>query len=266
MKSLENLRQIMAQLRDPKSGCPWDIKQNFSTIAPYTIEEAYEVADAIERHDMADLREELGDLLFQVVFHAQMAQEAGAFTLDDVISGICDKMERRHPHIYGTPKQIKAGAQAGAWEELKAVERAAKSTNDAAPSGILDGIAKTLPALKRAQKLQDRAARVGFDWPNLAPIFDKLDEEVAELKEAIAIPDNADNIMDEVGDLLFVCTNLARKLNVDAQGALRGTNQKFEHRFSWIEKRLNDQGKNPKDASLDEMESYWVEAKRRENP
>ncbi len=254
----------MARLRDPKVGCAWDIKQDFATIAPYTIEEAYEVADAIERNDMNDLRDELGDLLFQVVFHAQIASENKSFSLDDVIKGICDKMERRHPHVFGTAAQISAGVQAGDWEKHKAEERAAKATQVQGPASILDGIARTLPRLKRAQKLQERAARVGFDWPDLMPVFDKLDEEVAELKEAILSPDNADHVADELGDILFVCTNMARKLNVDAEAALERSNQKFERRFAHIEERLREQKTDFKDADLDLMERYWVEAKEHE--
>ncbi len=252
----------MRRLRNPKHGCPWDIAQDFDTIAPYTIEESYEVADAIDRKDMNDLRDELGDLLFQVVFHAQMADETGAFTLDDVIKGICDKMERRHPHIFGSPEQIKAGVKAGDWEKHKERERRAKNNNHTClETGTLDGIALTLPPLNRAQKLQDRAARVGFDWPNVLPIFDKLDEEVDELKEALLHPKNRQEIIDEFGDIMFVCVNLARKLNVDSDVALKRTNQKFERRFSWIEKQLATQNIALKDASLELMERYWVEAK-----
>ncbi len=264
MTSLVKLQSIMARLRTPKDGCPWDLAQNFDTIAPYTIEEAYEVADAIERKDMDDLREELGDLLFQVVFHAQMAEETSAFTLDDVVTGICDKMERRHPHVFGNAEQLNAGAIPGAWERHKERERAEKSIQKTTPDSVLDGIARTLPALQRSQKLQERAARVGFDWPSLQPVFDKLEEEIAELSEAIIAPEHNDHIAEELGDILFVCTNLARKLNVDANAALASSNKKFERRFSWIEKRLAQTGKTPKDASLDEMEAFWVEAKKRE--
>ncbi len=261
MADLTRLQAIMARLRNPETGCPWDVKQNFSSIAPYTIEEAYEVADAIARNDMNDLRDELGDLLFQVVFHAQMANENKAFTLDDVINGICDKMERRHPHVFGTDAQIAAGVQAEDWERHKERERSNKSKENNRKAGFLDGIARTLPRLKRAQKLQARAARVGFDWPDLSPIFAKLDEEVAELKEAIDTPDNADNIADELGDILFVCTNLARKLNIDAESALERSNVKFERRFAYIEKCLTERNISLDDADLDLMERYWVEAK-----
>ncbi|MDQ7018822.1 MAG: nucleoside triphosphate pyrophosphohydrolase [Robiginitomaculum sp.] len=261
MADLTKLQAIVARLRDPETGCPWDVKQDFATIAPYTIEEAYEVADAIERQDMNDLRDELGDLLFQVVFHAQMANEIKAFTLDDVITGICDKMERRHPHVFGTDAQIAAGVQAGDWERHKERERADKSKENNRKSGLLDGIANTLPRLKRAQKLQARAARVGFDWPDLGPIFDKLDEEVAELKEAMNTPDNTEHIADELGDILFVCTNLARKLNIDAESALERSNIKFKRRFAYIEKCLAERNISLDDADLDLMERYWVEAK-----
>ena len=254
----------MARLRDPKTGCPWDVKQDFASIAPYTIEEAYEVADAIARGDMDDLRDELGDLLFQVVFHAQMARENNNFTLDDVINGICDKMERRHPHVFGTDEQIAAGVQSGDWEKHKEAERAKKAEKKLGNPSLLDGIARTLPRLKRAQKLQDRAARVGFDWPDLGPVFDKLDEEVAELKEALYTPENTEHIADELGDILFVCTNLARKLNVDAEGALERSNIKFERRFAYIEKCLAEQNITLDEAGLDLMERYWVEAKQKE--
>jgi len=261
MSPLDRLKSIMARLRDPKSGCPWDVEQDFASIAPYTIEEAYEVADAIARGDMDDLRDELGDLLFQVVFHAQMANENNSFTLDDVINGICDKMERRHPHVFGTDAQIAAGVQAGDWERHKERERSDKSKENNRKAGFLDGIAHTLPRLKRAQKLQARAARVGFDWPDLEPVFDKLDEEVAELKEAIETPDHDNHIADELGDILFVCTNLARKLNIDAESALERSNVKFERRFAYIEKCLTERNISLDDADLDLMERYWVEAK-----
>jgi MazG family protein len=264
MANLEKLQAIMARLRDPKTGCPWDVKQDFASIAPYTIEEAYEVADAIARKDMDDLRDELGDLLFQVVFHTQMACENNSFTLDDVINGICDKMERRHPHVFGTDEQIAAGVQAGDWEKHKEAERAKKAKKNLGSLSILDGIARTLPRLKRSQKLQDRAARVGFDWPDLGPVFDKLDEEVSELKEALNTPENTEHIADELGDILFVCTNLARKLNVDAEGALERSNIKFERRFAYIEKCLAEQNITLDDADLDLMERYWVEAKGQE--
>jgi nucleoside triphosphate diphosphatase len=264
MSTLSRLQSIMARLRDPDTGCPWDQKQDFSTIAPYTIEEAYEVADAIARKDMDDLREELGDLLFQVVFHAQMAQEAGSFTLDEVITGICDKMERRHPHVFGTPAQIQAGNSPGDWEKHKAEERAAKPSKNKEKDSILGGIAATLPPLTRAHKLQERAARVGFDWPSITPVFDKLEEEVIELKDAINAPHNSDHVADELGDILFVCTNMARKLNVSSNVALERSNQKFERRFAYIEKRLLEQNIPLEDAGLDLMERYWVEAKEHE--
>ncbi len=263
--SLACLQDLMTQLRDPQSGCPWDIEQDFASIAPYTIEEAYEVADAIERKDMDDLRDELGDLLFQVVFHSHMAEESGAFTLSDVVEGICAKMRRRHPHVFGSKAQIEAGAQPGSWEKLKAEERASRPpTRSELPKSVLDHVARTLPAMARAQKFQEQAARCGFDWPSPAPVFDKLEEEIAELKAAIKNPDHADHIAEELGDILFVCINLARKLDVDAQTALRQANNKFARRFAWIERQLDRAGRTLEQASLEEMEQYWEEAKARE--
>lgn len=262
---LARLQAIMARLRDPAHGCPWDLEQDFASIAPYTIEEAYEVADAIERKDMDDLRDELGDLLFQVVFHARMADEAGAFTLDDVIAGVCDKMQRRHPHVFGSAQQIAAGMPPGAWESLKAQERAARPP--ARPDqeiSVLDHIAKTLPAMIRARKIQQRVARFGFDWPSPEPVFDKLEEEINELKAAIKTPDHAEHIAEEMGDIFFVCINLARKLDLDAEAVLRKANAKFARRFAWIEHQLGQAGKTLEEASLDDMERYWDEAKTRE--
>jgi len=257
------LAQIMARLRDPVAGCPWDLEQDFATIAPYTIEEAYEVADAIERGDMGELRDELGDLLFQVIFHSRMAEEAGAFALADVVAAINDKMIRRHPHVFGEDRDGRsADEQTVAWEALKAAERAKKSAADAPPSA-LDGVARALPALLRAEKLQKRAARSGFDWTETPPIFDKLEEEIAEVKEAMASGD-ADAVEDEVGDLLFVVANLARRLSVDPEQALRKANAKFERRFRAMEAEAARDAVDFTSLSLDEQEAYWQRVKRAE--
>ena len=254
-KPFENLVAIMRALRSPESGCPWDVEQTFETVAPYTIEEAYEVADAIERQDMQDLKEELGDLLFQVVFHSQMADEAGHFNVEDVAEAISDKMLRRHPHVFDTPDDRSSDAQTVAWEEMKAEERASKS-KDRQPASALEGIASALPALLRAEKLQKRAARVGFDWTETAPIFDKLDEEIDEVKEAIETGDE-NSIADEIGDLLFVCANLARRLNINPETALRHANAKFERRFRGMEEAAAKQGNDFASLNLDQQEVLW---------
>ncbi|GGG93387.1 nucleoside triphosphate pyrophosphohydrolase [Glycocaulis albus] len=256
---LDRLLAIMARLRDPQTGCPWDVEQDFASIAPYTIEEAYEVADAIARADMADLKSELGDLLFQVVFHSQMASESGHFTFDDVAEAIAGKMERRHPHVFGDGDMRDAQGQTIAWEAQKAQERAARNPD----SSALADIPLALPALLRALKLTKRAARVGFDWPDAARVLDKFEEEARELREAIAAQDTA-NIKEEVGDLLFVCANLARKLDVDPEEALRAANAKFERRFRAVETRMEAAGNPVGQASLDEMEAEWGEVKKAE--
>ncbi len=249
---------VMAQLRDPQRGCPWDIEQNFATIAPYTIEEAYEVADAIEREDMPALKEELGDLLFQVAFHARMAEEVGAFDFADVAQALADKMIERHPHVFSEAGDGRtAEQQTVAWETLKAEKRAASG----APS-LLDDVAMALPALMRAEKLTKRAARINFDWPTPEPVLEKLEEELAELKEARASGDQ-EHIAEEMGDILFVMANLARKLNVDPEEALRRANAKFTRRFRYIETKLAEQGRTGPQP-LDDMEKLWLEAKRKE--
>ncbi len=253
------LIDIMSKLRTPETGCPWDIEQNYSTIAPYTIEEAYEVADAIERGDMADLKEELGDLLFQVVFHSQMAAEDGTFDIADVTNGIADKMVRRHPHVFESPDDRSATEQTRAWERIKAEERASKAS-DVNPSA-LDGVALSLPALLRAEKLQSRAARVGFDWTEAEPIFDKLAEETQEVRDAIK-SGIRDDIEDELGDLLFVAANLSRRLDVDPELALRRANAKFERRFRAMEAEALADGVIFSDLPLDEQEAYWQRVKR----
>jgi len=233
---IEALLAIMAKLRSPEGGCPWDLEQNFATIAPYTIEEAYEVADAIEQGDMGELRDELGDLLFQVVFHAQMASEAGSFTFEDVVRAICEKMIRRHPHVFGDETACSAGGVKGRWEEIKAEEKAARGKP--ARESILDDVPLALPALTRAVKLQARAARVGFDWPSTVEVLDKLNEEMLELSEELTKGGDRDRIEDEFGDLLFVYANLARHLKIDPEAALRRTNAKFRRRFGRIEEKL----------------------------
>jgi ATP diphosphatase len=250
------LIEVMAALRDPVSGCPWDREQDFASIAPYTIEEAYEVQSAIAANDPAQLKDELGDLLFQVVYHARLAEEQGWFNFHDVAQSITDKMVRRHPHVFGDAQARDAGAQSAAWEAQKAQERQAR-----AETGVLDGVATALPALRRAQKLTSRAARVKFDWPDAHAVLDKLEEETAELRAELPGADEA-RLQDEVGDMLFVLANLARKLGLDAETCLTGANEKFIRRFRHIEAALAAQGKAPRDSSLEEMDQLWNAAKR----
>lgn len=256
--AVERLLEIMARLRARDGGCPWDLEQDFRTIAPYTIEEAYEVADAIERDDMAALREELGDLLFQVVFHARMAEERGAFGFEDVAETIVRKMIDRHPHVFAGAAFRSADEQTAAWERQKAAERTAKGKGS-----LLADVPIALPGMTRAVKLQRRAATVGFDWTDVADVLMKLDEEVAELAAAARSKD-ADAIEDEFGDLLFVIANVARHLKVDPEAAVRRANEKFTRRFAHIEKRLVEQGGTLEAATLDEMEALWIEAKELE--
>ena len=260
---MARLLAVMAWLRDRQHGCPWDVDQTFRTIAPYTIEEAYEVADAIERDDLAALKEELGDLLLQVVYHAQMAREVGAFGFADVAAAIADKMVDRHPHVFGDARIATAEAQSVSWEARKAAERAARKSEAAGP-GALDGVARALPALMRAEKIQKRAARVGFDWEKTGPVIDKIEEELGELRTELAqeAVDQA-RLADELGDVLFAVANLARHCKVDPEAALRATNDKFERRFRHIERRLAENGRKPADATLEEMEALWQEAKTR---
>lgn len=256
---IDRLLAIMRALRDPETGCPWDVAQDFSTIAPYTIEEAYEVADAIEREAWDELKGELGDLLFQSIFHAQMAEDAGMFNFSDIADTMSDKMVSRHPHVFGDQSNAKSpDQQAADWESIKAAERKGK-----AETGTLDGVAKGLPALMRAKKLQKRAARVGFDWPDTAFVLDKLVEEAGELVEARATA-SPEAMLDEFGDLLFVMVNLGRHLGLDAEEALRGTNAKFTQRFESIEAALAARGKRPEDSDLAEMDALWDAAKRAE--
>jgi len=259
---IDRLIEIMALLRDPDKGCPWDIEQTFATIAPHTVEEAYEVAEAIEQDDMASLVDELGDLLLQVVFHARMAEELGHFAFDDVVSAITDKLVRRHPHIFAEAKIITAEDQTVSWEALKAEERLEKHTANV-PHSALDGVTTGLPALTRALKLQKRAARVGFDWHQASDVLDKFSEEVLELTEEMQAGSAQDRLQDELGDVLFTCVNLARKLNIDPETALRHGNAKFDHRFRMLEELLLEKGKSPEQSNLDEMESLWPLAKSR---
>ena len=257
--SVERLLEIMAALRDPQGGCPWDLEQDFRSIAPYTLEEAYEVADAIERGNLGDLREELGDLLLQVVFHAQMAQEQGAFDFDDVAQGICDKMVRRPPHVFGDETVESAAAQTENWERLKADEKAAR-----AASGLLDDVPLSLPALTRAAKLTRRASRAGFDWGDASGPRRKVDEELAELDEAVAEAADQDAVEAEFGDLLFTLVNYARHLGVDPEAALRRSNEKFLRRFRYVEKQLKSAGLTGPEAGLERLDAWWEEAKEQE--
>lgn len=257
MSSIEKLLEIMAKLRDPREGCPWDRQQDFSSIAPYTVEEAYEVADAIARDDLDGLRDELGDLLFQVAFHARMAEELGAFDFEAVAGGICDKMIRRHPHVFGTAEERARGAEKGAWHRIKAAERSDRD----AESSALDGVAQALPALKRAEKLGKRAAAVGFDWPDPAGPREKIDEELGELAAASAAGDAA-HIAEELGDLLFAVVNLARHLQIDPEQALVAANRKFERRFQAMEQAIAASAKDIRELDLDTLEAHWQATKR----
>jgi ATP diphosphatase len=267
-RDIDRLLAIMAALRTPGTGCPWDLEQDFATIVPYTIEEAYEVADAIARNDLDDLCDELGDLLLQVAFHARMAQEQAAFDFGDVVFAICDKMIRRHPHVFGDARGRDVKAVNVAWGEIKAEEKrlraARRAEHGVAPDDgggrVLDGVPVGLPALTRAIKLQDKAAKVGFDWPSAGPVIDKIREEITEVEQEIASGDR-EAAAGEVGDLLFAVANLARHLGVDPETALRGTNDKFTRRFGAIEDALAEEGRAPSSATLEEMEALWQAAK-----
>ena len=256
----DRLRAIMAKLRDPNGGCPWDVEQTFETIAPYTIEEAYEVADAIQRGDLAALKDELGDLLLQVFFHARMAEEAGHFDYDDVARAISDKMVRRHPHVFGGAEIRTAEAQTVNWEMLKAQERAEKGERE--DGSVLAGIALALPALMRAEKLGKRAARTGFDWPDSGPVIAKIEEEIEEIRDVMAADGGKDRLEDELGDLLFAVANLGRHLGLDPEAALRRGNAKFEARFRALEAHFQAQGRPMREVTLAEMEAAWQTLKR----
>lgn len=269
-RDIADLLAIMAALRTPGSGCPWDLEQDFASIAPYTIEEAYEVADAIEKGDLSDLRDELGDLLLQVVFHARMAQEQGAFDFGGVVEAITTKLIRRHPHVFGETRHMPPAAVKALWGEIKAAEKAERrAAREAAglPAeehcGLLADIPTALPGLTRAVKLQAKASTVGFDWNDARLVLDKLREELGEIEDALDVGDKA-QVAGEVGDLLFAVANLARHLDVDPEAALRGTNAKFERRFGFIERALEQQGRSTADASLDEMDALWNAAKAAE--
>ena len=257
---IQRLIQIMEDLRNSETGCPWDKDQTFETIAQYTIEEAYEVAEAIKKNDQVALKEELGDLLFQVVFYAQMSKENDVFDFNDIADQITEKMIRRHPHVFEKSKTGTAELQTVAWESQKAQERLDR--NDA--SGALDGVALALPALIRAQKLQKRAARIGFDWTKIRPVIDKIKEELDEVTEALQNPENKDHITEEIGDLLFACVNLARHSNVDAEQALIAGNEKFQRRFHAIEQHLQKDGKRIEECSLKDLEEHWTSVKSKE--
>lgn len=261
-EEIVRLLTIMRRLRDPEDGCPWDVKQDFRTIAPYTIEEAYEVADAIDRGNLDDLRDELGDLLLQVVFHARMAEESGHFDFSSVTRAISDKMVRRHPHVFAEAQERDAESQTKAWETQKAEERAAKAKAEGREPSILEGISAALPPTTRALKLQKRAARVGFDWPEIRPVLEKIEEELAEIRTEIDRDAAVERLEDELGDLLFAVTNLARHLKIDPDSALRRTNAKFEARFQAIEVALAKEGRSIEDADLEEMERLWQAAKK----
>jgi len=261
MNDIEKLLEIMDRLRDPDSGCPWDLEQDFSTIAPYTIEEAYEVADAIAREDMPALRDKLGDLLFQVVFYARMAKEAGAFEFGDVVGAICDKMLRRHPHVFGGARdqQWSDAELAQQWQAMKAEEKQQQSGEDPAGTETLDD-SSVNSAIYRARQIQQHAAEFGFDWPDINPVFDKLEEELAELKQAFATGDK-DAISDELGDLMFVCVNLARHARVNAEMSLRQTNRKFQRRFAYVQQQMSAAGIEMDQRQLEQMERFWQESK-----
>jgi ATP diphosphatase len=269
-KDIGRLLEIMAALRTPVTGCPWDLEQNFETIKPYTLEEAYEVADAIERRDLDDLRDELGDLLLQVVFHARMAEELGEFSFGDVVEAITNKMIRRHPHVFAVSTVDSPQAVKKQWADIKAEEkrerahrRAERGLTEDFKAGHLGGIPRTMPALTEALKLQEQAAKVGFDWSEPAPILDKIEEEIGELRDALANGDKS-KISDELGDLIFALVNIGRHIGTEPEMAVRGTNTKFRRRFFHIEKSLKDNGESLDSASLDRMEALWQDAKRSE--
>jgi ATP diphosphatase len=264
MSALDDLLAVMARLRDPAEGCPWDLQQTFASIVPHTLEEAYEVADAIERDDREDMRDELGDLLFQVVFYARLGEEEGSFDFDSIAAGVRDKLIRRHPHIFGEAGPITAEGQRASWEAIKADERLARTSGTDRP-GALDGVPLALPALTRSRKLQGRAARVGFEWPDPRQVIDKVREELDELEEALADePRDQAHVAEEIGDLLLACVNLARQAGVDAEHALRAGNRKFERRFRGLEAVLAEAGETLEEASFERLEAAYQTAKARE--
>jgi len=267
-KPIDRLLDIMARLRDPKSGCPWDLEQSFATIAPHTLEETYELVEAIEKNDPASIKDELGDVLFQIIFYAQMGREAGWFDFDAIAAHVADKMTERHPHVFGERKAETANDVRAIWEQNKESKRKTSAKAEGREAGVLDNISPALPAATRAVKLQKRAARVGFDWDNARDVFAKIREEIGELEHEVAGMENErmdkDSLEDELGDVLFAVTNLARKLHIDPEAALRRTNRKFERRFRGIESALAKQGRKISDASLDEMERLWNEMKKEE--
>ncbi|KPK40919.1 MAG: nucleoside triphosphate hydrolase [Gammaproteobacteria bacterium SG8_47] len=264
MEAVAQLLDIMRRLRDPHDGCPWDREQTFATIVPHTLEEAYEVADAIEREDWNELRTELGDLLFQIVFYAQMGQEQDKFDFEDIVVAINDKLVRRHPHVFADEHIETSAEQTEAWEQHKLAERQAKSATEGRDHSVLDGVARGLPALTRAAKLQRRAARVGFDWKRTEPVMDKLREEIDELQLALDIEATPEDMFEELGDVIFTCVNLARHLDVDAESALRHANAKFEDRFRQVEAHFAERG-GMESASAEEMDQIWEHVKRQQS-
>ncbi len=261
MSDMSRLLEIMVRLRDPEQGCPWDKQQTFETILPFTLEEVYEVADAIERGDMAELKAELGDLLFQIVFYAQLAREQGLFEFSDIVAGIADKLEQRHPHVFGSDEIKDAEAQSHAWEKHKEQERAHKAASEARPASVLDNIPVALPGLMRAAKLQRRVARVGFEWPDIMPVLDKIEEEIGELREALANGGKRDEMEHEIGDLMFACVNLARHADIDPEVALRSVNRRFETRFRRVEALAGERDRPLPQMTLAEMNELWEQAK-----
>jgi MazG family protein len=262
MEAMQKLLAVMARLRDRQTGCPWDLQQTFATIVPHTLEEAYEVADVIERGDLAELKDELGDLLFQVVFYARLAEEQELFCFDDIVEAVVGKLIRRHPHVFGDAPYTSHAELSLAWERIKTEERQAKGKS--AVGSVLEGIPLALPALTRAAKLQKKAAGVGFDWVDLGPVSDKIHEELEELRAEVQRDTSPERLLEEIGDVLFACTNLARHLKVDPEAALRGTNAKFERRFRRIETWLAESGRTPQQSSLEEMDTLWERAKGEE--
>jgi nucleoside triphosphate diphosphatase len=261
MKAINELLSIMKALRDPEKGCPWDKKQTIKSIAPYSLEEVYEVLDSIENQDMQGLCDELGDLLFHIVFYAEMASEDGHFDFNKVVEQVSAKLRRRHPHVFDDKRLEDGGELARSWETIKQQEREEKARDKGEATGLLGGISPVMPAIMRAEKLQRRAATVGFDWQDTEPVLSKIEEELVELKQEIKTGSGADKLSEEMGDLLFACVNLARHIKVEPESALRQTNQKFESRFRYIETQLAEQGLGLEDASLEQMEALWQAAK-----